>query len=346
MCLLRDGQSVRDTYEIERFLGEGAFAEVYRVRHRFLGRQAMKVFKAVGISVMEIEELLGEAQLLSRLGHPHIIRVFDANTVDLDRGKCGFFTMEYVTGGSLEAFWRAHRGRPMPVVDAVEIVRQVCLGLAVAHAETPPIIHRDIKPQNVLIQQREAGLHVRLSDFGLARRANPLTLLASAQGTLAFKAPEAFACAEGDSCAGDVWAVGCTLYILLTSEFPYPEALDSTSPFHRRFDRLVPPEQYNVRVDPKLSAIVSRALALDRGDRYRDGGEMLAELSRWHPVAVEALASDENPAGRMVAEALRLAQQGQFARAVTLLEAACGQSSRVREQHEYLLHLWRRGILM
>ena len=70
MRLLEDGQIIRDTYEVERFLGEGAFAEVYRVRHRFLGRQAMKVFKRVGMSLDEINDMLGEAILLSRIGQP------------------------------------------------------------------------------------------------------------------------------------------------------------------------------------------------------------------------------------------------------------------------------------
>ena len=68
MALLENGRIIRDTYEVERFLGEGAFAEVYRVKHRFLGRQAMKVFKRVGMNLDEIQEMLGEAILLSRIG--------------------------------------------------------------------------------------------------------------------------------------------------------------------------------------------------------------------------------------------------------------------------------------
>ncbi|MDQ6706613.1 MAG: hypothetical protein M3Z85_11625, partial [Acidobacteriota bacterium] len=82
MRLLEDGDTVRDTYEVERFLGEGAFAEVYRVKHRFLGRQAMKVFKRRGMELDEIHEMLAEAILLSRIGHPNIVRVFDANVVE------------------------------------------------------------------------------------------------------------------------------------------------------------------------------------------------------------------------------------------------------------------------
>jgi hypothetical protein len=170
MSLLDEGQVIRGTYEVERMLGEGAFGEVYRVKHRFLGRQAMKVFKIVGMTIQETEEMLGEALMLSRIGHPNIVRVFDANTTDTSRGICGFFTMEYVAGGSLEQFWRSHGNRYVPVETAVEIIRQVCRGLTVAHEETPPIVHRDVKPQNILVGYDGGGLRARLTDFGLAVR--------------------------------------------------------------------------------------------------------------------------------------------------------------------------------
>ena len=74
--ILKDGQKIREAYEVEKFLGEGAFAEVYRVRHRFLGRQAMKVFKRTGLTAAETEEMLGEAILLSQIGHPNIVDYF------------------------------------------------------------------------------------------------------------------------------------------------------------------------------------------------------------------------------------------------------------------------------
>src|ERR1039458_6170713 len=107
MHLLKEGEVIRDTYEVEHFLGEGAFAEVYRVKHRFLGRQAMKVFKAPGMTLEETVNALGEAVLLSRLGHPNIIRVFNADVLEIPSGKFGYFTMEYVAGGSLQQFWRS-----------------------------------------------------------------------------------------------------------------------------------------------------------------------------------------------------------------------------------------------
>lgn len=90
MRMLQDGQVIRETYEVERFLGEGAFAEVYRVKHRFLGRQAMKVFKRVGMGLAEIQEMLSEAILLTHLKHPNIISVSDANVFETRRGTCGY----------------------------------------------------------------------------------------------------------------------------------------------------------------------------------------------------------------------------------------------------------------
>ena len=230
MRLLVEGQKLRGTYEVERYLGEGAFAEVYRVRHRFLGRQAMKVFKMTGMSLEETETMLDEAILLSRLGHPNIVRVFDADTIDTPRGVCGFFTMEYVAGGSLQQFWTSHGSRLVPVSVAVDVLKQCCRGLAVAHSENPPIIHRDIKPQNILVGYDATGIRVRVSDFGLAKRVNPLTLLASSKGTRSFKAPEALQNLDSDSCAGDVWALGSTLYLLLTDRLPYAEGGDTLTP--------------------------------------------------------------------------------------------------------------------
>ena len=169
MPLLEDGHSVRDTYEVERFLGEGAFAEVYRVRHRYLGRQALKLFKLAGLTAPEVEEMLGEAVLLSHIDHPNIVRVFDANTVMIESQVYGYFTMEHIAGGSLDKFWRSYGSQFVPVPVVVDVIKQVCRGLATAHNQDPPIIHRDIKPQNILIGYQSDGLRAKVSDFGLAR---------------------------------------------------------------------------------------------------------------------------------------------------------------------------------
>jgi eukaryotic-like serine/threonine-protein kinase len=368
MGLLYEGQIVRGTYEVERFLGEGAFAEVFRVKHRFLGRQAMKVFKTVGMTADETETMLGEAILLSRIGHPNIVRVFDANTTDTSRGHCGFFTMEYVAGGSLEQFWASFGNRFVPLEISVDILRQICRGLSVAHSEQPPIIHRDIKPQNILVGYDGSGLRVRVSDFGLAKQVNPLTLMASARGTRCFKAPEAFRDPQCDSCAGDVWALGSLLYLLLTDRLPYaePDSLDAAE--SRQFDReIIPASRLNIQVDPFLEGIVTRSLAMQPEKRYGSAREMLGDLMKWSLRPVTPAAGpkqvpgsdvsksalglhspvDEKHAREMVDRAVRLAREtGMLNDAADMLEEAFNKWPDLRIDYASQLQLWRRGVTM
>jgi len=366
MALLQDGQTIRDTYEVERFVGEGAFAEVYRVKHRFLGRQAMKVFKRVGMTLPEIVEILGEAITLSRIGHPNIVRVFDANVMETPGGLCGYFTMENVAGGSLDKFWRSHGTKLIPVQTTVDLARQVCRGLSVAHRETPPVIHRDIKPQNILVGYEPDGLRARVSDFGLAKQVNPLTLLATAAGTLAFKPPEAFSDKKGDSCAADVWAIGTTLYLLLTDRFPYKQPNDlgwgSKNLFNEEY---IPPSEINPDANVAMDKIIATALALDAKGRFPSAVEFLDALNSWEPGAPctkrKGAAASENSkvaiggrqtsqnraeAEAMASRAVRLQKEGQLGDAADLMEDAFNKWPSLREQYAPQVKLWRRGISM
>jgi serine/threonine protein kinase len=364
--LFEIGHTIRDTWEVERFLGEGAFAEVYRVKHRFLGRQAMKVFKIIGLSYDEVRELLDEAGLLSQLGHPNIIRVFDANVTEISRGMVGFFTMEYVAGGSLDTFRQSYKGQFIPLETVVEIILQVCRGISVAHSEKPPIIHRDIKPQNILVGYDETGLRVRVSDFGLAKRANPLTLLASSRGTLVFKAPEVFRNPMSDSRAGDVWAIGSILYLLLTDQLPYTEENKDILLDHQRFDLpLVPCEKLNPMVDDHLERIISRSIALESGKRYQTAAEMKDDLIKWKPQPLKAhlqnqdvnllvnsnagpaeiTASGEKKAMEMINEAIQLSRFNRLNEGADLMEEVFNIWPEYRKLYEYKVRLWRRGIV-
>jgi serine/threonine-protein kinase len=276
--------------------------------------------------------------------------------------------MEYVAGGSLEQFWQSHGARFVPVETAVEIMRQVCRGLAVAHGESPPIIHRDIKPQNILIGYDVDGIRARVSDFGLAKRVNPLTLLASARGTRGFKAPEAFRDFQSDSCAGDVWALGSTFYLLLADRLPYSELGDADGLDENPFEHpIIPPSRLNLQVDPALDQILFRALALKPEQRYPTAKELLADLMKWKPRSAETAARpknsissetskialglhspvDEERARKMAAQALALSRQaGTVAEAADLMEEAFNKWPELREEYEYQLKLWRRGIVM
>lgn len=367
MPLLQEGATIGDSYEVDRLLGTGAFAEVYRVRHRFLGRQAMKVFKAAGMTLEEANQTLAEAVILSRIHHPNIIQVFDANLVETNIGQCAYFTMEYIAGGTLEDYWKSHGVSFVPVESTVDILRQVCRGICVAHGEHPPIIHRDIKPQNILVGYDAGGLRVRVSDFGLAKRVNPLTLLASAQGTRRFKAPEVFVNPKGDSCAGDVWALGCTLYLLLTDRLPYADVDDSELDIGKfASQKLVRPSTMNAEVDERLDAIVMRALAVKPTQRFATARQMLADLEAWKPVRKSSASvtesnlsefakvalgpiseTDESGARKLVDEAILMAKtSGRLIEAADLMEEAIKKSPLLREKHEYRVQLWRRGVVM
>jgi serine/threonine-protein kinase len=366
MSLLELGAIIRDTYEVERFLGEGAFAEVFRVKHRFLGRQAMKVFKRTGMNVDDIQDMLSEAILLSRIGHPNIVRVFDANVLDAPIGRCGYFTMEHVPGGSLQKFWQSHGTKLVAVATAIDLIQQVCRGMALAHQESPPIIHRDIKPQNILVGYEADGLRARVSDFGLAKRVNPLTLLATTAGTVAFKAPEAFLEGKGDSPASDVWAIGASFYMLLTDRLP----IDAHSHFEREGSppkdfNILPPSDVNPDVDSALDAIVLKSLDKDPKRRYVNAQDLLTALEHWKPRAhqLDARSSpnpdepsksalglaplrDEKEAQEFSRRAFEARKAGRLSEAADLMEEAFNKSPELRIKHEHQVKLWRRGITM
>ena len=356
--LLTEEQNLKDTYIVEGFLGEGAFAEVYRVKHYLFGRQALKIFKMPG-SIAEISHSLEEAVLLSKLGHRGIIRVFDAGVYENENGSHGYFTMEYIAGGSLYRHWLNYGNKFMPVEEAVDIVRQVAEGLALAHQDNPPIVHRDIKPHNILVGYDALGMRVCLSDFGLAKHVHPLQLAASVRGTLIYKAPETFSDYGADSCAGDVWALGVVLYQLLTNHFPY-ELGGSEQLTANSFDvTLKRAQDFNMMVDDDLEKIVNKALAIDKAKRYQTGVEFLADLRRWNGSKSELhraeflpeesdLKNNPSPEGALIVrQAFETAyDEGDLKRASRLLNEAIRSAPELRERYEAQLKLWQSGKFM
>jgi serine/threonine-protein kinase len=367
MALLHEGQTIRETYEVERFLGEGAFAEVYRVKHRFLGRQAMKVFKRGGMTVPEIEEMLGEAIMLSRIGHPNIVRVFDANVLESPKGLCGYFTMENVPGGSLEKFWHSHGTKFIPIETSVDLMKQACRGLSVAHRQSPPVIHRDIKPQNILVGYEAEGLRARISDFGLAKKVNPLTLLATAAGTPAFKPPEAFSNTKGDSCAADVWAIGTTLYMLLTDRLPFDLPGDLGWGSKNLFkEKITPASNLNPDVNSSLDRLIAKALDVKAEKRFQNAGEMLDALDSWKPgldktshkvktsyseisktaLGIKHSSPNKDEGEKMACKAIELKKAGKLADAADIMEEAFNKCPDLRDKYANHVKLWRCGISM
>jgi serine/threonine protein kinase len=349
--LLVRGQRVNAGLVVDRRLGEGAFAEVYRVRHHILGWQALKLFKHVA-SLEATSKMLDEARILSTLGHPNIIRVFDAGTVQTSEGVRGYITMEYVAGGSLERLVASHSGA-VPVGDVTAVLRQAAEGLAVAHERQHPIVHRDLSLANLLITYDESGLRVKVSDFGLAKETDPGTAAASAQGTVAYMPPEVLRRGRGYSCAGDIWALGTIAYFLLTNHFPYNGGDPVQSFSLERFNRpLLPPSDFNDEVGPELDRLVTDMLRIDADDRPAAAREVAERAAALRPsTGVRPPRHGPAVAEESVEELIRAAVvlsrvPGRLADAANQLEEAVSRHPRLREQHMARLMTWRRGVVM
>lgn len=297
--ILKIGETLNRKYVIERYLGGGAFGEVYRVQNTFLKKRfAIKVFKvALDVKGNEstVQDLLDEAVILAKFDHKNIVKVHDADSFIADDGKEHvFFVMDYVPGGDLDDYWKSYGARFVPTDIVIDIIKQICYGLNVLHSEKPPMIHRDIKPQNIMIGYDSNGdVVAKLTDFGLVKAVNPSTLYASAKGTLSFKAPEFLD--KKDDTSTDIFALGVTFYMLLTDKLPYPidnelEAL--TGAWLKKTPK--PISYYNPLIDDqRLEDIVFKAISTDHDERYQTAQEFLDAIIEWEKSKDEPYTPDE-----------------------------------------------------
>ena len=259
-------------YERLDVLGHGTSGIVYLAKDTLLGKQvALKEISAQG---EEKHRFLEEARVLDRLRHPNIVQV---NSVDEIGGKV-VIDMEYIRGRNLQDILRDTPQLPLP--QAIHIAAQICDGLAYAHSLRT--VHRDIKPANILLTRD--GI-VKLVDFGLAEVLGTHSFAGGA-GTYAYMAPEDFHPEEQSDRQSDIWAVGVILYEMLAGRRPFQVA-KSRDPFAWKMavESASIPFLSDLRPDvtAALQTIVSHALARDKTARYRDAGEMAADLRELSP---------------------------------------------------------------
>ncbi len=255
-------------YRVEDVLGRGGMASVYLARDEELERPvAVKVLAEHLADQPDFRDrFLREARLAAQLSHPNIVQVFDVGEED----GSPFIVMECVEGSTL-ADELKERG-PLGPDEVVDLALQICGGLEHAHAAG--LVHRDIKPQNLLL--RPDGT-VKIADFGIARAAETtkLTQKGSVLGTAAYLAPEQ-ALGEEVTAAADLYSLGCVLYELLTGRTPYVfETLPELVVKHR--EEVIPPvRELRSDVPGRLEAAVMHALA--RNPEYRpESAAALAE---------------------------------------------------------------------
>ncbi|MFZ5476633.1 MAG: protein kinase domain-containing protein [Myxococcota bacterium] len=252
-----------ERYELQSVLGQGGMATVYRAWDtRLRVARAVKVLAPHLTAQRTIRRRFEtEAHTMARLAHPNIVAVHDVG----DDGKHVFIVMELLEGGSLMDFVETFG--PLPPRTAAEVCCAVLRALAVAHAAG--VVHRDIKPHNVLLAPEGTP---KVTDFGIAHvqvdDSPGLTKTGSIMGTWAFMAPEQRAGARSLDARADLYAVGASLATLLTAELPGDLFV---SELHGRLLARVPDE---------LRAIVQRATRYDAADRHASAEELLADLER------------------------------------------------------------------
>ena len=263
--------ALRGRYEIQKEIGQGAFATVYLARDCRHERQvALKVLNADPTSDAGEIRFIREIRLLAGLQHPNILPLHDSGHVE----ALLYYVMPYVSGETLRV--KMHRERLLSLDAAVSIAREAADALGCAHGQG--IIHRDIKPENILL----SGGHAIVADFGIARAIDiagvrQLTRTGlGGPGTPAYMSPEQLLGDNPLDGRSDIYSLGCVLYEMLTGKPPFA----GKEGFVKRFTEPAPlPSSMRKEVEPWLDEIVETALARNPTDRYETAAELVKALT-------------------------------------------------------------------
>ncbi|MFN4261656.1 MAG: serine/threonine-protein kinase, partial [Gemmataceae bacterium] len=289
------------SYVLLEPLGEGGMGEVFKAKHRTLNRVvALKLIRKERLAnATAVKRFQREVKAAAQLIHPNIVHAFDADQV----GDTHFLVMEYVVGADLNALVKKHG--PLPVADACDYIRQAALGLQ--HAHEHGMVHRDIKPHNLLVgcgqsavgrkdpAKKDSSLPMadrprptlKILDMGLARVArldsgedsSTLTKEGSVMGTLDYIAPEQAMDSHAVDIRADMYSLGCTFYFLLTGQVPFPGGDALAKLMKHKLEEPVPVEQLRPDVPAPVAAVVRKLMAKEPHDRYQTPAELAAALA-------------------------------------------------------------------
>ena len=273
-------EPLSDRYELGEILGFGGMSEVHLARDLRLHRDvAVKVLRAdLARDPSFYLRFRREAQNAASLNHPSIVAVYDTGEADTPAGPLPYIVMEYVDGVTLRDIVQTEG--PLPPQRAIEIIADACQALNFSHRNG--IIHRDVKPANIMISSTNA---VKVMDFGIARAiadgGNSVTQTAAVIGTAQYLSPEQ---ARGDTvdARSDVYSLGCVLYEMLTGEPPFVGDSPVAVAYQHVREDPVAPSKRHAGISADLDAVVLKALAKNPENRYQSAAEMRADLVRVH----------------------------------------------------------------
>jgi eukaryotic-like serine/threonine-protein kinase len=282
-----------ERYDRERLLGSGGMSEVYLAYDRRLGHRpvALKVLRQQYASNEQfIRRFRREASNAASLsGEDHIVAIYDRGETE---DGAYYIAMEYVGGGTLED--RINARGALPPGEAADMALQVAQALQAAHRRG--IIHRDVKPQNILLT--ELG-KVKVADFGIARAASltTLTMEGSVMGTPYYISPEQADGAEAKP-QSDLYSLGVVLYEMLTGELPFKGDTPIAIVMQHLHHQVRPPKEINLEVPERLNAITMRLLAKEPEQRYPDAAALIDDLKRAMGAEIPTVVEDERKPSR------------------------------------------------
>src|SRR5256885_3547889 len=261
-------------YTLERELGGGGMSRVFVAEETSLGRKVVvKVLPPDLAAAVNLERFRREIQLAAKLQHPHIVPVLAAGVSE----GLPYYTMPFIEGETLRA--KLSRGGELPIHDAVRILRDTLSALSYAHEHG--VVHRDIKPDNILL----TGQHAVVADFGVAKAisasTNPgssLTSLGVALGTPAYMSPEQAAADPTTDHRSDLYSVGAVAYEMLSGQQLFSARSPQAMLAAHAMEDPEPLEKRRKSVPPQLAAVIMRSLEKHAADRQQSAAEMLAQL--------------------------------------------------------------------
>lgn len=283
------GKKLGNRYEIIEQIGAGGMATVYKAKDSLLNRYvALKVLKSQYVEDAEFKrKFIKEAQSAASLNHQNIVNIFDVGNEEIDGRDVNYIVMEYINGKTLKA--EIDQRGIIPVDEMINYSVQIASAIEIAHKNN--IIHRDIKPQNIMIDENKT---VKVTDFGIARvsSSSTLTYTSSVLGTVHYISPEQAKGKYIDE-KSDIYSMGVVMYEMVTGRVPFDAENVVGIALRHIQDPLIPPMELNTSLPPEINYIIVKTLEKNPANRYQSVGELIEDLINYKLIGNKVIHSNQ-----------------------------------------------------
>ena len=283
------GKKLGNRYEIIEQIGAGGMATVYKAKDSLLNRYvALKVLKSQYVEDAEFKrKFIKEAQSAASLNHQNIVNIFDVGNEEIDGRDVNYIVMEYINGKTLKE--EIDQRGIIPVDEMINYSVQIASAIEIAHKNN--IIHRDIKPQNIMIDENKT---VKVTDFGIARvsSSSTLTYTSSVLGTVHYISPEQAKGKYIDE-KSDIYSMGVVMYEMVTGRVPFDAENVVGIALRHIQDPLIPPMELNTSLPPEINYIIVKTLEKNPANRYQSVGELIEDLKNYKLIGNKVMYSNQ-----------------------------------------------------